>query len=158
MFNNIVQSAYGTGIQFLFSYGCPEQNPADAASGSEVVNEDLQICIHNNVISTPGVTVNGRNTVQVRGVHLHDNILANNGQLLGNITQETLAVWKTQAMSNEVFLYSELYSKAIELKIANCASGDYRIAPDSPLVDAGLGDLFQFDYRGTGTGMALHAR
>lgn len=148
VFNNIVQSAYGNGIQFLFSYGCPEQNPTDAPSGSGVVNEDLQVHIHNNVISTPGITANGRNTVQVRGIRLHDNILANNGQLLGNMTKETLAVWEAQAMNNEVFLYSELYSKAIELKIADYMSGDYRIASDSPLVDAGLGELFLFDCRG----------
>nr|DAE94966.1 MAG TPA: hypothetical protein [Caudoviricetes sp.]DAJ18219.1 MAG TPA: hypothetical protein [Podoviridae sp. ctY3D12] len=31
------------------------------------------------MLSTPGITGNGRNTVQVRGVHMFDNIIANNG-------------------------------------------------------------------------------
>ncbi len=148
IFNNIVQSKYGAGIQFLFSYDTPEQNPTGAVAGSGVINNDLQIIFHNNVISTPGMTANGRNTVQVRGVHMYDNIIANNGQLFGNMTLETLAVWESQAVNNEVFLYSDLYQKAIDLKIADYISGDYRIAFDSPLISAGLGTGFTFDYRG----------
>ena len=38
--------------------------------------------------------------------------------------------------------------KAIDLKIADYISGDYRIAFDSPLISAGLGTGFTFDYRG----------
>ena len=148
IFNNVVQSKYGMGIQFLFSYDTPEQNLTDAPAGSGVINNDLQIIFHNNVLSTPGMTANGRNTVQVRGVHMYDNIIVNNGQLFGNMTPETLAVWESQAVNNEVFLYSALYQKAIDLKIADYISGDYRIAFDSPLISAGLGTGFTFDYRG----------
>lgn len=148
IFNNVIQSKYGMGIQFLFSYATPEQNPTDAPAGSGVINNDLQIIFHNNVLSTPGMTANGRNTVQIRGVHMYDNIIANNGQLFGNMTPETLAVWESQAVNNEVFLYSDLYQKAIDLKIADYISGDYRIAFDSPLISAGLGTGFTFDYRG----------
>ena len=148
IFNNIVQSKYGNGIQFLFSYDTPEQNPTGAAAGSGIINNDLQIVFRNNVISTPGLTANGRNTVQVRGVHMFDNIIANNGQLFANMTPETLAVWQSQALNNSIFLYSDLYQKAIDLKIADYISGDYRIAFDSPLINAGLGNGFTFDYRG----------
>lgn len=63
------------------------------------------------------MTANGRNTVQIRGVHMYDNIIANNGQLFGNMTPETLAVWESQAVNNEVFLYSDLYQKVIDLKL-----------------------------------------
>ena len=148
IFNNVAQSKYGMGVQFLFSYDTPEQNPTNAPAGSGVINNDLQIVFHNNVISTPGMTANGRNTVQIRGVHMYDNIIANNGQLFGNMTPETLAVWESQAVNNEVFLYSDLYQKAIDLKIADYVSGDYRIAFDSSLISAGLGTTFSFDYRG----------
>lgn len=148
IFNNVIQSKYGNGVQFLFSYDTPEQNPTGAAAGSGVINNDLQIIFHNNVISTPGMTANGRNTVQVRGVYMYDNIIANNGTLFSNMTPETLAVWESQAVNNEVFLYSDLYQKAIDLKIADYISGDYRIAFDSPLISAGLGTGFTFDYRG----------
>lgn len=148
IFNNIVQSKYGNGVQFLFSYDTPEQNQTGAAAGSGVINDDLQVIFRNNVISTPGLTANGRNTVQVRGVHMFDNIIANNGQLFANMTKDTLAVWESQAVNNEVFLYSDLYQKAIDLKIADYISGDYRIAFDSPLISAGLGTGFTFDYRG----------
>lgn len=148
IFNNVVQSNRGAGIQFIFSYDTPEQNPTGASAGSGVINEDLQVVFHNNVISTPGLTANGRNTVQMRGVHMYDNIIANNGQLFANMTPETLAVWESQAVNNEVFLYSDLYQKAIDLKIADYVSGDYRIAFDSSLISAGLGTTFSFDYRG----------
>lgn len=148
IFNNVVQSKRGMTVQFLFSYDTPEQNPTDAPAGSGVINNDLQIIFHNNVLSTPKMTANGRNTVQVRGVHMYDNIIVNNGQLFGNMTPETLAVWESQAVNNEVFLYSALYQKAIDLKIADYISGDYRIAFDSPLISAGLGTGFTFDYRG----------
>lgn len=148
IFNNVVQSKYGGGVQFLFSYGSPEQNPTGAAEGSGVINNDIRIEFHNNVISTLGMTINGRNTVQIRGVHMYDNIIANNGTLFSNMTPETLAVWEAQAVNNEVFLYSDLYSKSIEFKIADYISGDYRIAFDSSLISAGLGTGFTFDYRG----------
>ncbi|MEQ3235756.1 hypothetical protein [Bacteroides cellulosilyticus] len=148
IFNNIVQSRYGNGIQFLFNYDTPEQNPTGAAEGSGVINNDIQIVFRNNVISTPGMTANGRNTVQIRGVHMYDNIIVNNGTLFGNMTSETLAVWKSQAINDEIFLYSDLYQKSIDLKIADYISGDYRIAFDSSLVTAGLGTGFTFDYRG----------
>ena len=148
IFNNVAQSKYGMGVQFLFSYDTPEQNPTNAPAGNGVINNDLQIVFHNNVISTPGMTANGRNTVQIRGVHMYDNIIANNGTLFSNMTPETLAVWEAQAVNNEVFLYSDLYQKAVDLKIADYISGDYRIAFDSPLMSAGLGTGFTFDYRG----------
>lgn len=148
IFNNIVQSKYGNGIQFLFSYDTPEQNPTGAAEGSGVINNDIQIVFRNNVISTPGMTANGRNTVQIRGVHMYDNIIVNNGTLFGNMTPETLAVWKSQAINDEIFLYSDLYQKSIDLKIADYIGGDYRIAFDSSLISAGLGTGFTFDYRG----------
>lgn len=148
IYNNVAQSKRGMGVQFLFSYPTPEQNPTDAPSGSGVINEDLQIVFHNNVIATPGTTMNGRNTVQIRGLHVIDNILANNGLLFTNMTTETIDVWKSQALNNNVFLYSDLYQKSIDLKIADYISGDYRVAFDSPLVNAGLGSKFTFDYRG----------
>jgi hypothetical protein len=148
IFNNVVQSKYGNGVQFLFSYDTPEQNPTGASAGSGVINDDLQVIFRNNVISIPGLTANGRNTVQVRGIHMYDNITANNGQLFANMTKDTLAAWESQAVNNEVFLYSDLYQKAIDLKIADYISGDYRVAFDSPLINAGLGDGFTFDYRG----------
>lgn len=148
IFNNVIQSKYGNGVQFLFSYDTPEQNPTGAAEGSGVINNDIQIVFRNNVISTPGMTANGRNTVQIRGVHMYDNIIVNNGTLFGNMTPETLAVWKSQAINDEIFLYSDLYQKSIDLKIADYISGDYRIAFDSSLISAGLGTGFTFDYRG----------
>lgn len=148
IFNNVVQSKRGMTVQFLFSYDTPEQNPTDAPAGSGVINNDLQIVFHNNVLSTPGITGNGRNTVQVRGVHMFDNIIANNGQLFGNMTPETLAVWNAQAINNTIFLYSELYQKSMDLKIADYISGDYRISFDSSLVSAGVGTNFNFDHRG----------
>lgn len=148
IYNNIAQSKRGMGVQFLFSYTTPEQNPTDAPSGSGVINEDLQIVFHNNVIATPGTTMNGRNTVQIRGLHVIDNILANNGLLFTNMTTETIDVWKSQALNNNVFLYSDLYQKSIDLKIADYINGDYRVAFDSPLINAGLGSKFTFDYCG----------
>ena len=148
IFNNVVQSKYGNGVQYLFSDDTPEQNPTGAGEGSGVINNDIQIVFHNNVISTPGMTANGRNTVQIRGVHMYDNIIANNGTLFSNMTPETLSVWESQAVNNEVFLYSGLYQKSIDLKIADYISGDYRVAFDSSLISAGLGTGFSFDYRG----------
>ena len=127
IFNNVVQSKYGNGVQYLFSYDTPEQNPTGAGEGSGVINNDIQIVFHNNVISTPGMTANGRNTVQIRGVHMYDNIIANNGTLFSNMTPETLSVWESQAVNNEVFLYSGLYQKSIDLKIEHYISGDYRV-------------------------------
>ena len=64
------------------------------------------------------------------------------------MTPETLAVWESQAVNNEVFLYSDLYQKVIDLKIADYVSGDYCIAFDSSLISAGLGTTFSFYYRG----------
>lgn len=148
IFNNVVQSKYGGGIQFLFNYNVPEQNPTNAPEGSGVINNDIQIVFHNNIISTPSGTANGRNTVQIRGVHMYDNIVANNGTLFANMTSETLDVWNAQAVNNEVFLYGDLYQKNIDLKIADYISGDYRVAFDSPLVSTGLGTGFNFDFRG----------
>ena len=148
IYNNVAQSKRGMGVQFLFSYTTPEQNPTDVPSGSGVINEDLQIVFHNNVIATPGTTMNGRNTVQIRGLYVIDNILANNGLSFTNMTTETIDVWKSQALNNNVFLYSDLYQKSIDLKIADYISGDYRVAFDSSLINAGLGSKFTFDYRG----------
>ncbi len=148
LFNNVVQSKHGVGVQFLFDYSSPEQNPSGAAEGSGVVNEKIQIVFHNNVLSTPGMTANGRNTVQVRGVHMVDNLIANDGNLFANMTSGTIAAWTEQAVGNMIIPYSELYSKSIEFKIADYVGGDYRVSNDSPLVSAGLGNHFLFDYRG----------
>lgn len=45
IFNNVAQSKYGMGVQFLFSYDTPEQNPTNAPAGNGVINNDLQVCI-----------------------------------------------------------------------------------------------------------------
>lgn len=148
IFNNIAQSKRGMGVQFLFSYTTPEQNPTGATAGSGVINDDIQMVFHNNVIVTPGTAMNGRNTVQIRGLHLRDNVIANNGFLFTNMTTETIGVWEEQALNNEVFLYDNIDQKSIDLKIADYLSGDYRIASDSPLISSGLGSDFVFDYRG----------
>lgn len=37
IFNNVAQSKYGMGVQFLFSYDTPEQNPTNAPAGNGVI-------------------------------------------------------------------------------------------------------------------------
>lgn len=146
IYNNVVYSSLGSSIQFLFSYDVPEQNPTLGEYG--IINEVIQLKIHNNVIATPGMTANGRNTVQVLGLHLYDNIIVNNGVLFGNMTEATIERWTTQCLNNAIFKYAEFYDKAAEYKIADYDNGDFRIAFDSPLIDGGLGSDFAFDYRG----------
>lgn len=57
----------------------------------------------------------GRSTgvipVQVMGVHLYDNVLANNGTLFTNMSTATLAKWNEQAVNNVIFNFDELYEK-----------------------------------------------
>lgn len=147
-FNNIVYSSRGSGIQMLFSYNNLYQNPTDAPEGSGVVNDTIQMILHNNVIAAPGITVNGRNTVQVTELHMYDNVIANNGSLVGNMSGSTETKWKEQAVNNVVFKFTELYDKSEEYKIADYESGDFRIAYNSPLVSIGLGTSFEFDFNG----------
>lgn len=147
-FNNVVYSSRGSGIQMLFSYNNLYQNPADAPEGSGVVNDIIQMRLYNNVIATPSITVNGRNTVQVRGLHMYDNLIANNGNLVGNMAGSTETQWKEQAVNNVVFKFMELYDKSEEYKIADYESGDFRIAYNSPLISIGLGTSFEFDFNG----------
>ena len=147
-FNNVVYSSRGSGIQMLFSYNNLYQNPTDAPEGSGVINDTIQMILHNNVIAAPGITVNGRNTVQVTGLHMYDNLIANNGNLVGNMASSTEAKWKDQAVNNAIFRYSDLYEKSEEYKIADYESGDFRISYNSPLVSIGLGTSFEFDHVG----------
>lgn len=146
VFNNVVYSTRGSGIQFLFNFATPEINPTGATSN--VINNDIQILFHNNVLVTPGRTVNGRNTVQVMGVHLYDNVLANNGTLFTNMSTATLAKWNEQAVNNVIFNFDELYEKCAEYKISDYENADFRIAHDSPLARMGTGRSFDFDYQG----------
>lgn len=147
-FNNIVYSSHGSGIQMLFGYKNQYQNPDDIPEGTVVVNNTIRMILHNNVIATPGITVNGRNTVQVTGLHMYDNLIANNGNLVGNMAGSTETQWKEQAVNNAVFKFSELYDKSEEYKIADYENGDFRLAHNSPLVSAGLGTSFEFDFNG----------
>lgn len=148
-FNNVVYSSRGGGgFQMLFSYNNLYQNPTDAPEGSGVVNNTMRMVLHNNVIATKSVTINGRNTVQVTGLHMYDNVIANNGNLVGNMTGSTETKWKEQAVNNVVFKFTELYDKSEEYKIADYESGDFRIAYNSPLISIGLGTSFEFDFNG----------
>lgn len=137
-FNNVVYSTYGNGIQFLFSHTIPELYDPDA----------ITVLIHNNVIITPGKTANGRNTVQVKNVHLYDNILGNDGALFSNMAPATLAIWDSFALNNISFDYTLLDSNSLYYKIADYANGDFRLAYNSPAIDGGVGSSFNFDFRG----------
>lgn len=137
-FNNVVYSTYGFGIQFLLSYTTPELYDPDA----------ITILIHNNAIITPGKTGNGRNTIQVKNVHLYDNILGNDGTLFSTMASETLAIWNSFALNNIIFDYTLLDSNSLYYKIADYANGDFRLAYNSPAIDGGLGSSFNFDFRG----------
>ena len=146
LFNNIIYTENGGSIQFLFSDKNKWQDPTDGGDGT--VNDSIRMVFHNNVIAANGVTANGRNTIQMRGVYMYDNLLVNNGVLFSNMTGETLEVWKSRTVNNIEFKFSDLHGKAMEYKIASYEDGDFRIAFDSPLATAGLGTSFTFDYRG----------
>lgn len=148
IYNNIIYSTYGNGIQFLFSYSTPEQNPSGATAGSGIINDDVKFNFYNNVLIAPGITANGRNTVQMTGLHMYDNIIGNNGTLFSNMTIQTLDKWKDQAINNIIFNYNDIVENSEKYKIADYSKGDFRIAYDSPLINQGLGTSFVSDYRG----------
>lgn len=148
IFNNVIYSPYGNGVQFLFAYATPEQNPSGAAAGSGVINNDIMFSFYNNVLITPGLTANGRNTVQMTGLHMYDNILGNNGTLFSNMTDETLSKWNSQAVNNVIFNFNKIIEESEKYKIADYINGDFRIAYNSPLVNMGMGRSFVSDMRG----------
>lgn len=138
LFNNIAYSKYGgPAIQFLFSYDQPE-----------LENSGWEVRIYNNIIATPGLFINGRNTIQVPGVHTHDNIIGYNGVFCANMWPITLETWENQAVNNHLFSFDEAEQKFTEYKMADYENADFRIAHNSSLVDEGSGVGFLFDYRG----------
>lgn len=146
VFNNVVSGCQqgAPGVYFLFSVDIPEQN----TNGSEV-NTELKMYIHNNVIESNGTGVNGRNTVQVQGLYFEDNILTYRGSVFGNMKAETLSLWQSQSSGNKLIQQDILNFVEIDRnKIADSANGNYQIAHNSPLIKAGGGSRFKFDFRG----------
>ncbi len=146
VFNNVVYDCPEgqPGVQFLFMKDCPEQNP-----NGDGFNDIINIYLHNNVILCNGIAFNGRNTVQVTGLRVEDNIIVYRGGLFGNMETATMEQWQSQASGNltldkKVIDYAEIDS----YKIADSANGDFRIAADSPLIQSGTGRRFKFDFQG----------
>lgn len=146
VFNNVIYDCPEgqPGVQFLFMTDCPEQNP-----DGDNMNDVIRMYIHNNVILCNGVAFNGRNTVQVLGLYVEDNIVVYNNTLFGNMAAATLDRWRSQAAGN--FTLDRKVIDFVELdsyKIADSANGDFRPAHNSPLIQAGTGNRFKFDFRG----------
>ena len=147
VFNNIISTdAEYDAIQFIWSLKSPAQNPSGGDSG--VINDVMQVKIHNNVLVAGRYTANGRNTVQPQNVFFIDNLLVNNGQTFSNQTTATLTTWEENMQGNAMYLATEFNSKLQDLRIADKYNADYRIGYNSPLISKGIGTYFEYDYRG----------
>lgn len=146
VFNNICSDCPEgqPGVQFLFSENIPEQNPEGSG-----IEDKMKIQIHNNVIICNGAAINGRNTVQIRGIYCTDNIIVYKSVKFGNMTADTISKWETQESGNTWIRQGILDFVVIdENKIADSANGNFQISADSPLIQTGIGTHFKFDFRG----------
>lgn len=147
-FNNIANNTLvaTSAIQMLFSLSDPIQNPTGGGTG--VINNDIQIWIHNNILISEGATINGRNTVQIMNVICHDNLLVNNGEAFSNMEPSTLDYWESIARTNKHELHLNFIEDNDTLKIADRNNSNFMLASSSPLVQGGTGTYFNFDFRG----------
>lgn len=145
IFNNIISGTQdgSMALLFLFDNHIPEH------AVEEDINTGIPIYVHNNVLVGRKTCVSARNTVQFRSVFIDDNLMLYKTGLLGGQTDETLEVWRSLMRCNETRQYNEVdFADLDTLKIADSANGDFRISYDSPLMRAGYGLRFKFDFNG----------